>query len=228
MSSSAAGSRFAHVIFDWNGTLLDDFPLALRSVNHVLAKHSRSPIDADRYREFFGFPIRGFYERIGFNFNVSSIAFEDVMRDYLGVFDPALRDCPLHDGVLDLLDHLDACAIPASILTASHQDTLDATLHHFGLAHRFVHRIGLPDSNAHSKLELARDLQRRLEEREGITCERILYVGDTTHDGEIARAMGWGCVAIPRGHQPRSTLLADGLQLVERLHELQLLVGGTR
>jgi len=213
-----ATKRFSHVVFDWNGTLLDDFPLAVRSVNYVLEKYDRRPIDAARYHQDFGFPIRNFYERLGFDF--SAIPFEDVMRDYLSVFDAALSDCPLHDGTLELLDQLDALQIPASILTASHQETLNAALRHFGLEHRFVHRIGLPDANAHSKLELAHDLQRTLE----LDREKILYIGDTTHDGDVARAMGWACVAIPRGHQPRSTLAANGLGLVEGLHEIQELI----
>ena len=49
MSLPPPDLRPAHVVFDWNGTLLDDVGLAVQSVNHVLGKHGHPPIGLEHY-----------------------------------------------------------------------------------------------------------------------------------------------------------------------------------
>ena len=36
----------SHVIWDWNGTLMDDLDACLGSLNHLLTMHGRPPMDA--------------------------------------------------------------------------------------------------------------------------------------------------------------------------------------
>ncbi len=43
--------KYKYVIWDWNGTLLDDVGAALASVNDMLALRGKEPIDLVRYRE---------------------------------------------------------------------------------------------------------------------------------------------------------------------------------
>jgi phosphoglycolate phosphatase len=204
----------AHVVFDWNGTLLDDVGLAVRSVNSVLAKHGRPAIDLEHYRRHFTFPIRDFYQRLGFDF--SALTFEAVMTDYLGLFDREVLRCSLHRGVTELLARLADAGVQCSILSASHSATLQSSLRHFGLERHFLHRVGLPDAQAQGKLALAHELQRSL----AVPCGQVLYVGDTLHDVEVANALGWRCLVIPNGHQCRSRFSAAEVQFADELGEV--------
>ena len=214
MSSSGAEQSILHVIFDWNGTLIDDLDLAVRAVNHLRERHAYPPIDVDCYRAHFGFPIRAFYERLGFDLEAQP--FDGLIRDYLRVFDAQVTSCRLHDGAVAVLDELDALGVQASILSASHRDTLQATLAHFELEKRFVHCVGLSDSHARGKLDLAIELQQAL----AVPSSRVLYVGDTRHDAEISATLGWSCVIVPRGHQSLAVLEAAGSVVVESLREI--------
>ncbi|WP_407117503.1 hypothetical protein [Bradyrhizobium sp. LMG 9283] len=45
------------IVFDWNGTLLDDANAVLQSVNAILSGFSRATIHMDRFREEFEPPF---------------------------------------------------------------------------------------------------------------------------------------------------------------------------
>ncbi len=58
------------LIWDWNGTLLDDVTLCNDCLNQLLEAHGY-PQRYDRagYRELFGFPIEDYYRCAGFDFS---------------------------------------------------------------------------------------------------------------------------------------------------------------
>ena len=52
------------VIWDWNGTLLDDLQLCLRLLNEMLEEDGcPNRYDLAAYREIFGFPVVDYYRR---------------------------------------------------------------------------------------------------------------------------------------------------------------------
>src|SRR5262245_43055202 len=51
-----------HVIWDWNGTLLNDVTHAIDTINFLLEPRGLPLMSIERYREIFGFPIRRYYE----------------------------------------------------------------------------------------------------------------------------------------------------------------------
>jgi phosphoglycolate phosphatase-like HAD superfamily hydrolase len=53
-----------HIVWDWNGTLVDDLPIVVDCVNAALAVIGEPPIDADDYREHFARPVNRFYESL--------------------------------------------------------------------------------------------------------------------------------------------------------------------
>ncbi|ATB26937.1 HAD family hydrolase [Melittangium boletus] len=188
-------SQIQHVVWDWNGTLLDDVDLAVNGVNHVCARFGLPAVTRDVYRARFQFPISEFYSSLGFD--LTRIPFGDIIREYLSVFDARVRHCPLNDGAMELLECLRQNGIASSILSASYQPTLVQTLEAKGLGGYFTHVCGLGDEKATSKLVEGRLLHEKL----GLPGERIVYLGDTTHDAEIATALGWNSCILSCGHQ---------------------------
>ena len=47
-----------HVIWDWNGTLVDDAWLCVEIINELLARRGLAPITPCKYSAVFGFPLR--------------------------------------------------------------------------------------------------------------------------------------------------------------------------
>ena len=53
------------IIWDWNGTLLDDVAAAVAALNRLLMKRGAKAISVEHYRRRFGFPVRPFYAELG-------------------------------------------------------------------------------------------------------------------------------------------------------------------
>jgi phosphoglycolate phosphatase len=189
-----------HIIFDWNGTLIDDVDLAVNAVNRCGRVYGVPPVTRESYRERFCFPIRDFYSAIGFDLNRHSFA--DIMNTYLDVFDSSIGNCSLHDGVEQLLVELGMNGYRLSILSACEQGTLLRIVENTGLARHFAHVVGIENRHAASKLERASFLQTLAK----VPPQETVYVGDTTHDAEVARAVGWEAILVSCGHQDPSRL----------------------
>ena len=61
--------KVTHVLWDFNGTILDDVEPCIKSINELLVGHGLKPLESvAEYQSVFGFPIKDYYERIGFDF----------------------------------------------------------------------------------------------------------------------------------------------------------------
>ena len=59
--------NYQHIIWDWNGTLLDDLSRRVDIVNSMLTQRRLSPLTLDCYRDVFTFPVWDYYQTIGFD-----------------------------------------------------------------------------------------------------------------------------------------------------------------
>ena len=64
--------RYKHIIWDWNGTLLNDAWLCVEVMNLLLKRRDLKEIDLNIYQSVFGFPIIDYYRRLGFTFEKES------------------------------------------------------------------------------------------------------------------------------------------------------------
>jgi phosphoglycolate phosphatase len=188
--------RYRHVMWDWNGTLLDDVSCSVDLMNRLLGQHGLARIDLARYRAIFDFPIRVYYERAGFDLS-SAGTFERLGREWMNGYEAARFTCPLQAGARDILEAIASAEITQSILSAYPRDSLQTIVEHHGLMRYFVRVLGLDDIWARSKLELGRCWLAEL----GMPLSQILLVGDTLHDLEVAQALGIDCILVDIGHQ---------------------------
>jgi len=207
-------SDLRHVIWDWNGTLLDDAWLCVEVMNGLLAPRGLVPLDAARYQRLFGFPVRDYYVRLGFDFAVDP--FEKVGTDFIVGYQERQHECRLQPGAHEALAALADRNIGCSILSASQQARLEEQATRLGVRDRFDAVLGLDDHFAGGKLELGR---RRIAAL-GLDPAQVLLVGDTDHDFEVARDIGVRCVLVPSGHQSEERLRALGAPLLPSLAAL--------
>ncbi len=209
------------ILWDWNGTLLDDVELCVDALNRLLAQHAyRQRYDRDQYRAIFGFPIEEYYIRAGFDFSRHSFAVlaEEYMQDYI----PASAACPLAKDAVEALDAFRAAGLRQVILSASPVSTLTRQAEERHVTGYFDRLLGLGDIYAKSKVELGL----RFMQEEGINPASAVMIGDSVHDFEVAQAMGTACVLQCGGHQNRETLEATGAPVVEGLREAAQLILG--
>ena len=205
---------YSHLIWDFNGTLLDDVLHGINCVNPMLAARGLPILpDVEAYRAAFGFPIEDYYRRLGFDFereDYKTVLAPEWVKHYLA----GEASCPLMPGAADTVRAVSAKGIPQLVLSASDQGMLSQQLTRLGLLDAFVEVRGLDNIHAHSKVGLAQAW------REANPQATPLLVGDTEHDADVAAAIGADCVLYTGGHQSRARLAACGVRLVDSLTEI--------
>ena len=207
-------TQYQHIIWDWNGTLLDDVDACVGVINDMLARRNMEPLSKERYRELLGFPVVDFYRRIGFDF--AQEPYEAIADEYIAGYDHCWQQCRLHTGARDVLAAIGRAGMTQSVLSAYQQKRLAKAVEFFGLGRWFIRLVGLNDYYAHSKTENG---IRWIEEL-GRPGSRVLLIGDTLHDYEVAQAMGVDCVLMSCGHNDRNRLSACGAELLDGLNQL--------
>lgn len=168
-----------HLVWDWNGTLLDDTAAALNAFNLQLKKRSLKPITAEFYRDNFAFPVKPFYALCGVELEKED--WDKLASEY----HEAYRGEPksLNREAIAALDAARARGMRQSILSALRQDLLEAELERFGIRGYFEHVVGVDNLDGASKLSEARMLMRRIE-------GDVVFIGDSLHDAEVACSVG--------------------------------------
>jgi phosphoglycolate phosphatase len=206
--------NYQHIIWDWNGTLLDDLALSLDLVNDMLIHRGLIPLTLERYREVFTFPVQSYYESIGFDF--AREAFEELSSAYVTAYKSRRHECSLYPEARIILEHVHGSGQSQSVLSAHDQETLSELVAAFDVIHLFQHLIGLENSHAISKIHQGRRLLTMLR----IQASEVLLIGDTQHDAEVAQALGIDCVLVSHGHQTKNRLKQRGVPVVDSLSEL--------
>lgn len=204
----------AHVIWDWNGTLLDDTWLCIDVMNGLLAERGLPALTLERYHEVFDFPVVEYYRRLGFDF--ARDPFEIVGAEFIRRYELRRHEARLHGAALDTLRALRGAGLTQSVLSAYRHDTLEELLLHFELRPFFSGVLGSDNVYAHGKLEQGRRWMAQL----GLDPSAVLLVGDTTHDFEVAEAIRCRCVLIANGYHPRVKLQRCRAPVLEDLATL--------
>ena len=206
------------LIWDWNGTILDDAGVCRQIADIMLGERGIPTLpDMDAYRAVFGFPIKSYYEKMGYRFGPEDEPYEHVADEFIVLYDRLYRTAALRPGIVDFLDRRKGEGYRQVLLSATRYDQLVEQVAAFGdVGDRFERKLGLTDHYAFSKAALARDFI----EREGIPRERTLFIGDTDHDFEVSSAIGCPCVLLEGGHQSRARLEAMGVPVLPDLAAL--------
>jgi phosphoglycolate phosphatase len=191
---------YRHIIWDWNGTLLDDLDLSIDVMNGMLRRRNLPLLDRASYHRIFDFPVRTYHERAGLDFTTER--FEDLGVEWITAYDARRWECQLHQGAQETLRFIQKAGLTQSVLSAYRQETLREIVGHFGLTPYFKRILGLDNIYAHSKAELGRNWVAEL----GLPPGEILLIGDTLHDLDVAQAIGVDCVLVAGGHHPEARL----------------------
>jgi phosphoglycolate phosphatase len=206
--------KYSHIIWDWNGTLLDDAGDCVDVVNTLLAERNLPPLTLEKYRDGVDFPVINFYRQLGFTFQNES--FEDVAHIYIERYLAKIPQCSLQAGAAEILDQLTAAGFSHSLLSAYQQKLLKEAVGFFGLTDHFIAMIGLDDIYARGKLENGKRWIKKLH----VPPAQVIFVGDMLHDFEVAHAMNVDCVLLTTGHQSKARLAACGVPMFDSLTAL--------
>ena len=198
------------VLWDWNGTLLDDVWTGTEAMNVLLKKYGKPLLrDTEEYRSVFCFPVSAYYEKMGVGGELFPVTSHEWMDEY------NLREgrCTLREGACEALEMLKKAGCRQAVLSASKRENLLKQMGRYNVRPYFEEVLGLSHIYATSKVEIGREW---LVEKQ-ISPDDCVMIGDTLHDAEVANALGCRCILVNGGHQTRQILLESGCQVAENL-----------
>jgi phosphoglycolate phosphatase len=196
--------KYKNIVWDWNGTLLDDIAVSVKTLNRMLATRALPPVTATAYRERFGFPVRPYYESLGFDLDTEG--WGAISEEYVALYRSLSREVALTEGVRALLPAIRRAGIRQYVLSALREDLLEAMLERFGIRPFFNGVCGVDNIHADGKIARGREMLARCP----ILPEESVMIGDTLHDAEVATALGLRARLYTGGHNSAERLQRQG------------------
>jgi phosphoglycolate phosphatase len=205
--------RYESIIWDWNGTLLDDLEVSLEVANEILEQYRLPGLTIPQYRDIFDFPVSLYWQRAGLD--LSTVNFETVSDLFGSAFFGRIHRAPVFDRALSILEEVKSHGTLQFILSNTQQSTLEDMLEAKRVDHFFADIRGIQDSLARGKTQAGLQLVAD----HSIQRSRTILIGDTLHDFEVATALEVDCLLISTGHHSHERLLASGANVVSSLEE---------
>src|SRR5436190_20267674 len=209
--------RFAAVIFDMDGVLVDSEPLHFVVANEVLgtAGHSLSRAENE---EFIGCTADHFWDAL-----IERKRLPDTRLYWQGLYDDAVlrmlsREWPAADGVHDLVRHLQRLGTRLAVASSARSSWIEATLRSIGLPDAFE-ALASGDDVEHGKP--APDIYLLAAERIGVAPERCLAIEDSPTGVLSASRAGMTVLGVGTPYTAHLTL-AGARRVVDSLAELDL------
>ncbi|MGN8544414.1 HAD family hydrolase [Bradyrhizobium sp. 13971] len=124
------------IVFDWNGTLLDDANAVLQTINAILSRFGRAAVDMRRLREEFELPLSVLFR----NLDMSKDEIDVVQRNDSAIFHDTYeflaRNAALRKGARNVLLAADHRAVHTIIVSNHIVEPIRAQ----------VRRLGIKDS----------------------------------------------------------------------------------
>jgi phosphoglycolate phosphatase len=206
--------KYSHIIWDWNGTLLNDAWLCMDVMNKMLAQRRLPLISLEIYRDIFDFPVRDYYLKLGFDFDKEP--FETVGMEFMIHYNNRQKECTLHPEVRKVLSKIQQLGYKQSILSAREQNELRMETIELDVSRFFEKVYGLDDHYAHGKTDVGIKLLADL----NLPKEKVIFIGDTRHDSEVADELGIDCILVSNGHHSLPRLENCNKPIIHSINEL--------
>ena len=203
------------IIWDWNGTLLNDLDFCISTINTLLKKRELTLLNRNLYREVFTFPVKDYYHAIGFDFEKEEFAIP--AKEFIDLYDKGVENYTLHQKAIEILSWFKEKNTRQFVLSAMQQNMLEQTIKYNSIAGFFEGIFGLDDHYAVSKIERGEQLISEF----NIEKDKTWIIGDTIHDFEVAEKLGIKCILIADGHQSEKRLKSTGTVVISELNELR-------
>lgn len=207
-------NRIEHVVWDWNGTLVDDAQLCVDIVNGILSDLSIPTVSLEFYRDNFNFPVSSYYEKIGLPTEGDS--FRVISEKFISEYRLRRDSRQLQEHAWAVMNELAESGIGQSILSAGKLSDLTTFVDELGLS-GFLHPItGVSNIHAAGKKGISQTHLAKITH----DPSNVLLVGDTLHDEEVSVHLDTQCMLFTGGHNSVKTLggcrseLIDDLRLV--------------
>jgi phosphoglycolate phosphatase-like HAD superfamily hydrolase len=210
-----------HVIWDWNGTLLDDLSVVIESLNVGLGKFGLGLIDEDEYRDHFTRPVRDFYDSL-FGRLISDLEWQTLNDTFHDEYFRRVSHAELRHDALEALARVDEMSWTQSLLSMTTHEKLVEIVGARGIYERFTAVDGLREETGGHK---ARHLTEHITLL-AMSPDDSVVIGDTPDDAVAAMQAGARAILYDGGSHHSPTLEAVGVPVARSLVEAVNLAAG--
>jgi len=200
------------IVWDWNGTIVDDSYVFVDIMNSYLRDFNLRKISIQDYRQHFRFPVKDYYTKLGLNF--SDDEFNQLSVNFIEKYKKVMLNPPLKKNIHQILRFFKKKKYNQYIISAQEQGLLKKSVEFYGLGSFFDKTLGLNNNLAVSKIKLAKKAFKNFPPN-----AKILVIGDTVHDYEVATALNCSCCLVSWGHNSKERLKKTGAPVVENIEE---------
>lgn len=209
-----------HLVWDWNGTLFDDFAITVEATDTVMRVHGFGAVTAEKYRLKYRRPIRDFYADLAGR-PLTDEEWHALDAAFHHRYEARMRECTLAAGALDVLRNWPVSGVPPrtqSLLSMWQHHRLTALTAEFGLTSHFLRIDGLTGTAGAAKADsLRRHLAALHSAGHSIAPDRVALIGDSLDDADAAASAGAACVLYTGGVQDAATLARAGVPVTASL-----------
>ncbi|ASW56885.1 HAD family hydrolase [Plantactinospora sp. KBS50] len=201
-----------HLVWDWNGTLLNDLALVVESTNAVFTSVGGLTVSAEQHRIRFRRPIADYYAEV-LGRAVDAAEFERLDKIFHDAYRVGMAGCRLAG---DAAGAIRSWAGSQSLLSMWFHDELVPAVETYGLTGMFRRVDGLRGTVGGDRK--AEHLARHLAALEVDGAVTVL-IGDSIDDADAAESVGARCVLYTGGFTDPDRLRASGLPVADSLTE---------
>jgi len=204
-----------NIIWDWNGTIINDAWLFVEIMNSILEKNSLPPTSLKKYRKHFCFPIQKYWRHLGFRFTDETFA--RLNDNFIHKYQQKMFLPDIHDGMIELFEELKEKKIRQFVLSATENSLLIQAVDYYHLRGFFDGVYGVDNLNAVGKEKTGAALCEKHQLDKNLT----LIVGDTEYDYVVGKSLGCNILLVSHGHINHKRLLKTKVSVVGSVEELK-------
>ncbi len=199
-----------NIIFDWGGTLSDDFLTSYKAALFIFKKYNIKKISLNKYRQEFELPYMKFYTKY-----IPDLGINDEQRLFLQAIKKIGGINPFPEAK-PLLKSIQKRKVEMALLSAHPGKKLEQELDDTGIGEFFVCTKGWVIDKKKAIGPFLKKCKFRTEE----TC----FVGDVVHDIGAGKKMGLKTIAVTWGYATKDMLeaakpdaIADNFTMLKKI-----------
>ncbi len=190
-----------NIIFDWSGTLADDFQPVLQATNEIFAQYGKPPFSEADFREKFFLPFPEFYK-----IYLPEATMVQLDHYYHSSFKLLQDNIELLPHAEDILSYCQQQHMKIFLLSTIHQEHYDVQGERLGVKKYFTQAYAQAIDKRKTILQLLAD--------HDLNPQETLFVGDMQHDIETARHGGVKSCAVLTGYDSLEKLKSTSPDLI--------------
>lgn len=202
-----------YVIWDFNGTLVDDLDAAVASVTDMLTRRGQAPMTRAYYREIMAVPISRYYEKL---FDLTVTPMDVLSPEFQAGYEKYFALAHPGTGARTALNGFRRAGIRQVVLSSFRHARVEQLLRQFDMLEYFDCIMGADDDTCSEKATRGLHWLHKT----GANPQEVLVIGDLVHDFEVAQALGARCALLSCGHQSLADLEATGAPVYSDLYSL--------